>query len=219
MKRIAVINLKGGSGKTTLAALLVKSLPGSLAVDLDPQAGLSSLLCGEGNRPSSGPGVFDLIMGDEVKPLYVKDFSILPADHRLDAIYGTVQPFMIESILKDLDYPYIIMDCPPTVQGITRSAALFADIILTPADISRPTMRATLYTVKALKEIKKRARVYLIGKDPEDRTGYTAELTRIFIDELGASFYGFIPKSIALVKAAGKLDFHSRSLNFIKGMI
>jgi len=212
MKRIAVINQKGGSGKTTLSALLVKALPGSLAVDLDPQAGLTSILHGE----PDGPGVFDLIMGETVQPIEKNGYSIIQADHRLDEIYGTVQPFMIESVLKQYDFPFVVMDCPPTVRGISQSAALYADIIFTPADVSRPTMRATLYTVKALKAIRKKTKVYIIGKDAEDRTGYTAELTRAFVDALGPSFCGYIPKSISIVKAAAGKPKH---FDFIQGMI
>lgn len=212
MKKIAIINQKGGAGKTTLAALLAKSLPGCLAVDLDPQAGLTALLAGE----PDGPGVFDLIMGDEVKPRECEGFHLLQADERLDAIYGTVQPFIIKAVLKPYRYQFIVMDCPPTVQGISRSAALAADIIITPADISPQAKRSTLYTIRVLKEIKKRTRVYLVGKEPGDARGTIANLTREFVAALGDAFAGFIPKSVSVTKAAaGKY----KEFDFIKDMI
>jgi len=210
--KIAVMNQKGGSGKTTLSGLLVKSLPGCLAVDLDPQAGLTALLSGE----PEGAGVFDMIMGDDVKPIDKGSFHLLQADHRLDGIYATVQPFVIQSILKPLKFKDIVMDCPPTTQGITRAAALYADKIIIPADVSRPTMRATLYTLKSLKEIKKAGRVYLIGKDYKEKRGYIADLTRDFLTALGESFGGYIPKSVSIVKASNGIV---KDYDFIRGII
>lgn len=210
--KIAIINQKGGSGKSTLSALLVKSSPGCLAVDLDPQAGLTAMVHGE----PDGAGVFDAIIGDHVEPLRVDSFDIIQADERLDTVYATVKPFIIADILKRYKHKTIIMDCPPTMAGITVSAALAADVIITPADISPAGKRTTLYTVRTLHGLKKKPRVYLIGREPDDRRGFVADLTRAFVADLGAAFCGYIPKSVSVVKAAsGK----SRHYDFIEGML
>lgn len=198
--KIAVINQKGGCGKTTLAAMIVKALVHDgktvLAIDCDPQGGLTALLHGE----PVGKTLFDLIMGDQVEPLQKDGFSLLQGCHRLDSIYATVQPFILEEGLKHFKYDAIVIDCPPTLSGITRAAALFADRVIIPADISKPTMRATLYSVKELKKLRKKPEVFLIGRDPDDKTGFIPDMTREFIEKLDGSFRGYIPKSVSIQK-------------------
>jgi cellulose biosynthesis protein BcsQ len=218
MKKISVINQKGGCGKTTLAALIVKSLVNDgknvLAIDCDPQGGLTALLHGE----PTGKTLFDLIMGDTVEPLQKDGFSLLQGCHRLDSIYATVQPFIFEDALKTFSFDVVVIDCPPTLSGITRAAALYSDRVIIPADISRPTMRATLYSVKELKKLKKKSDVYLIGRDPDDKTGFIPDMTREFIEKLDGAFKGYIPKSVTIQKiVTGQVK--KPKFDAIKGML
>jgi len=219
MKTICITNQKGGSGKTTFSALLIKWLSSMgknvLAVDCDPQGGLTSLLHGE---PDGNNNIFDLLMDEDVKPLQKELFSLYQADQRLDSIYATVQPFILQDLFNGLDYDFIIFDTPPTTQGISRAACLCADKAIIPADISRPTMRSTLYTVKALKNIKKKASVYLIGKDPGDKTGFTANLTREFMTALKGNFKGFIPRTVAIQKIVNG-ETKKPNYKFLEGII
>jgi len=207
MKKICITNQKGGSGKTSTAVLLTLALAGSrrrvLAVDSDPQAGLTSFFIPEGWTEKRG--LYDLIMGDNPEPVHIDRggivFDLIPADYRLDKIYSTLAPFAIRDAFKCADYDMIIFDTPPTVQGISRAAAMASDRIIVPTDISRASIRPTIYTLTALKEIEKTGQVYLIGKDPgEDGRGFTAETARTFIEELGRNYAGTIPRSVSMQK-------------------
>lgn len=206
MKKICVTNQKGGSGKTTTAVLLALSLAGTgrrvLTVDCDPQGGLTAFLVPDDNDRR---GLFDLIVGEQVDPVTVNrggiTFDLLPADYRLDKIYASMSPYELEKHFNS-GYDFIIFDTPPTVQGITRAAAMVSDLIIIPADISRATIKPTLYTLTALQEIKKTGRVYLIGKDPDGRQGFTADTARDFIGHLGRAYGGTIPKSVTVQKIA-----------------
>ena len=101
------------------------------------------------------------------------------------------------------DYDYIILDNPPTVQGISRAAAIFADQIFVPADISIQTLGPTLYTLKSLEEIEKKGKVLLVGyKEPKENSGgYMTELMRRFNTELNGSIFGTIPRNVTTARA------------------
>ena len=212
MKVIAVLNQKGGCGKSTLSMLLSLSLASSgsrvLAIDCDPQGGLSSFLV----DPADGqPGLFDFL-GKFKK---IKDvtyhvvrsgisFDIIPPDYRLDSIASGLDPFALKRSFKDVkDYDYIILDNPPTVQGISRASALFADSIVVPAEVAAPTLGPTLYTLKCLEEIERKGKVFLVGyKEPkENGGGYMSELSKRFTDELGEYVAGVIPRNVTTARA------------------
>lgn len=212
--KITVTNQKGGSGKTSFAVLLSLALASEgkriLAIDTDPQGGLTSFLTG-----AEIPHVttYDLIMGKtpDIKRIERHGVFIdfIGADYQLDLIYATIDHLSIKRallLIKD-DYDYIIFDTPPTVQGISRACAVVSDKILIPADISMSTIKPTLYTIKSLRDIEKKGEVILIGKDPKDKEGYTADLTREFIGYLEKSFIGYIDKSATMQKViAGVLN-------------
>jgi len=206
MKKIAVINQKGGSGKTSTAVLLTLSLSAQgrrvLVIDCDPQGGLTAFLVNDGKERR---GLFDLILGEQADPVRIDRgglvFDLLAADYRLDKIYASMGPYDLEKHFDKLDYDFIIFDTPPTCGGITRAAAMIADTVIIPADISQATIKPTLYTLSALKEIKKTGKVYIIGKNPDaDRRGFIADTTREFIKALGASYGGTIPRGVTIQK-------------------
>jgi len=212
MKSIAVLNQKGGCGKSTLSMLLSLALASGgkkvLAIDCDPQGGLSSFLI---NPAENRPGLFDFLgkfkkLHEVIYPVSRSgiEFDLIPADYRLDSISAGLDPFALKRAFKDIkSYDYIVLDNPPTVQGISRASAIFSDKIIIPSEISAPALGPTLYTLKSLEEIEKIGRVLLVGyKEPkENGGGYMAELTNRFNTELGASIAGSIPRSVTTARA------------------
>jgi len=153
--KITITNQKGGSGKSTLTLLIAETLKTSgtvLLIDCDPQGGISNML------NAKGGGLFNILTGGEFCPVTVRGMDILSADHRLDKIAYTLPPFELRDIIK-FNYDYIIFDTPPTVQGISRAAAIAADRIIIPADISKTTIEPTLYTIDELKRSGKTGKV------------------------------------------------------------
>lgn len=206
MKKIAIVTQKGGSCKTTTAALVALTLEAAgndvLCLDCDPQGGLSALL-----GAPQGPGIYDALMGDEVRPVEARGLRILTADHKLDKIAFTLSPYSVRDVLKNYAADYIIMDTPPTVQGISRAAAMAADKIIIPADIARTTIGPTLYTLEALGEIDKAGRVVLIGREPRaEASGFSAELYREFKKAVKRQYVGTLPRTAAAQKAAAGLQ-------------
>ncbi len=208
MKKICVINQKGGSGKTTFAILSCLALASVgkrvLAVDCDPQAGLTHYLS---RNDDIRLGLFDIILGSKDYNIInvVRDsisFDFIPADHRLDKIYATMDPFSFETIFDELNYDYVVFDTPPTVQGISRAAAMASENVFVPADISRGTILPTLYTLDSLKQIKKKGKVVFVGyKEPkEESKSFIADISREFMERVKGSYAGTIPRNITMQK-------------------
>lgn len=110
-KIIAVVNQKGGSGKTTLSMQLAGSLAGRggkvLVVDADPQ--------GTATRWAAS--------ADDEKPFPASVVGLSAASTK---VHREVRKFVD-------DYDYIIIDCPPAADSpVPQSALLVADLALVP---------------------------------------------------------------------------------------
>ncbi|KFI30187.1 chromosome partitioning protein ParA [Haematobacter missouriensis] len=152
---IAVINFKGGSGKTTTAAHLAQKLALDgyrvLAVDLDPQASLSAL---HGFQPEfdliDGGTLYDAIrydvpvpLADVIQPTYFPNLDIIPGN--LDLMeFEHDTPRMLASRTGqffftrvgdklaevEANYDVVVIDCPPQLGFLTMSALSAATAVL-----------------------------------------------------------------------------------------
>lgn len=207
--KIAIVNQKGGSGKSTTAALIALSQAAQgkkvLCIDTDPQGGLTSFLTGK-EPDKDTPGLFDIITLEDPAPITItRDavrLDLITADYRLDSVFASCDPFLFNRFSIFSNYDFVIFDTPPTVQGITRAACIIADKIIIPADISRGTIAPTLYTLDTLKNLSKTGAVYLIGYKETTKGGFQNDLSREFKERLGANFAGSIPRGATMPKAA-----------------
>lgn len=147
MRRIAVLNQKGGVGKTTTAVNLAAALAAegkkTLVLDLDPQAHATLHL---GLMPGrSGPSLYDVLTQGlpleqarkQVEPnLFICGSHIDLAAAEVELI-GTVGR---EVILRDQlaadpesdSYDFVVMDCPPSLGILTLNALCCASEVLIP---------------------------------------------------------------------------------------
>lgn len=141
---IAVINQKGGVGKTTtavsLAAQLASAQTSVLLVDLDPQGNATSGLglAKEQLHPTSYEVLFGQAALDQaVLPTNREGLYILPANSNLAAAEVELvnQPnreFSLRQAMQVGAYNYVIIDCPPALGLLTINALTAADSILIP---------------------------------------------------------------------------------------
>ncbi|MAT16145.1 MAG: chromosome partitioning protein ParA [Planctomyces sp.] len=147
MRRIAVMNQKGGVGKTTssvnLAAALAQQGRKVCLVDLDPQAHGSLHLGVETH--SDEPSVYDVFSGSrklrEVRHLVGENLWVIPASLDLAATEvelvdapnrEIVLRQAMQEMLKEQPLDYIIMDCPPSLGVLTVNALTAADEVFIP---------------------------------------------------------------------------------------
>lgn len=202
--KIAVVNQKGGSGKSTTAVLLAKAFADSgksvLLIDCDPQGGSSSLFgC------TTLPGLFDALISTapaECIHRVSDSLSIMPADFRLDKVFWSASPFALQELVEGLA-DTIVFDTAPTMQGLTRSAIMAADRILIPSEVSETAFGPTQYTVDQVRELKKKPEVMLSGfRNPSELKGTAKDLAEKFSKAFSKYLAGTLPRSITSAKMA-----------------
>lgn len=143
---LALVNNKGGVGKTTSAVSLAAGLVAEgrrvLLADLDAQ-GSASLSVGL-TRPELRPGTAEVMLEGwpirtAVRTSYVEGLDVLPgsmdlasADLFLSDVQGreTVLRGALGSVLGD--YDFAVLDCPPSLGLLTVNALTAADYFLVP---------------------------------------------------------------------------------------
>ena len=142
-KIVAVVNQKGGVGKTTtcvsLTAALTEKGKRVLLCDFDPQANSTS---GMGVDKTVSAGIYDvLINGTDVEKAVVptKWGDVLPSSKNLagagiEMIGLERREFLLKDALDALSarYDYILIDCPPSLELLTLNGLCAADTLLVP---------------------------------------------------------------------------------------
>lgn len=161
MAVIAVYSVKGGVGKTTLAASLAwcaatLARRTTLLWDLDPQGGAGYLFGVEPGPRSKAARV----LTSEVEPERLvwetgyEGLDLLPADASLWGMDALFERLGKRRRLADLtealskDYARIILDCPPGLSESTAQMLRAADVVVVPLPPS-PLARRALETVRA----------------------------------------------------------------------
>lgn len=143
---LAVVNQKGGVGKTTtsvnLAGYLAQAGKATVVIDLDPQ---SNATAGVGVKVGEKtPTVYDVLLGRvpataALQPTHLHNFNLIPATPDLAgaAIELLDQPYReyrLRRGMKSLHdhFEFILIDCPPSLGLLTVNALTAAHRVLIP---------------------------------------------------------------------------------------
>ncbi len=140
---VAVLNQKGGVGKTTttinLAAYLAKAGKTVLVADIDPQGNATS---GLGLDKQADTTMYQVLLGllapnQAVQATAIKGLSIIPATTNLAAAEVELMDQQqrenrLKQALQGLTYDYVLVDCPPALSLLTVNALAAAHWLLVP---------------------------------------------------------------------------------------
>ena len=168
-KIIAIVNQKGGVGKTTTAVNLAAAMgiagKKTLLVDADPQGNSTS---GFGvNKREVAFSVYDLLIGTQkartaTRNTTFKNVDIIPAN--MDLAGAEVELISIENREAQLkkalslirsEYDYIFIDCPPSLGLITINALTASDTVLVPVQCEYYAMEGLSQLMSSVRQIKR----------------------------------------------------------------
>jgi chromosome partitioning protein len=220
---LAIINQKGGCGKTTTAVNLAASLAvigkGVLIVDMDPQANATTSF-GIDKRKLENT-VYSAISGQvnikkAIIDTAIKNLYILPSNISLSGIevelskqnnYHVVLKDLLSSV-KDI-FDYIIIDVPPSLGVITINALVASDGVIIPIQAEYYALEGVADLINTIKLVEERLKspspikgIVLTLYDSRTRLGREVykELKKFF----GNREYIFktvIPRNIRLAEA------------------
>jgi len=217
-KTIAIAG-KGGTGKTSVAALLIKLLSQKglvLAVDADPSTNLNQAL---------GLPLDDSKTVGRIREKMTEDVSkgrFSPSITKQEYLFGKIMESLVESkgfdllamgrpegpgcycapneflrasmdkLVKDYKYSYIVMDCEAGMEHISRQTTRDVDVLLV---ISDPTIRGVTVAARIRKLIEElRSNVDKVGLIINRVRGELSPEIKKAIDESGLQVIALIPE-------------------------
>ncbi len=219
---VAVVNQKGGVGKTTtsinLAAALAMTGRPTLLVDADPQANSTRALGfpADPDRPS----IYDALSGgthaDQIRVGYppVPHLSLVPSDTDLvgmevELVEADEREYRLKRFLegeREL-FDHVVIDCPPSLGLITINALVAADAVLVPVQAEYLALEGVSQLMQTIERVREAlnpglaiAGVLITMYD--DRTNLARQVVEdvrsVFGDQV---FRTIVPRSVRLGEA------------------
>ena len=220
---IAVMNQKGGCGKTTTVVNTATSLAvmgkSVLVVDMDPQANATTSFGIDKTKIENT--IYDAIIGDiNVKkatiPTFIKNLFIIPSNISLSGAGMELSRrenyhIILKETLKDVVplFDYIFIDLPPSLGVITVNALVASDSVLIPIQAEYYALEGVADLINTIKLVEKRLRSPTPIKGIlltlfDKRTRLSRDVHRELKSYFGESnllFKTIIPRNIRLAEA------------------
>ena len=220
---IAVMNQKGGWGKTTTVVNTATSLAvmgkSVLVIDMDPQGNATTSFGIDKTKLENT--IYDAIIGDvSVKkvtiPTFIKNLFIVPSNISLSGAGVELSKkenyhIVLKETLKDLPplFDYIFIDLPPSLGVITVNALVAADSVLIPIQAEYYALEGVADLINTINLVKKRLRTPVPIKGIlltlyDKRTRLSKDVYKELKNHFGSTnllFNTVIPRNIRLAEA------------------
>jgi chromosome partitioning protein len=202
---IAMVNQKGGVGKTTstvnLGAALAEYGRKVLLVDFDPQGALSVALGVQAHVLDRT--IYNLLMDDDcaisdvIVPTLVPGLDLIPSNIDLSAaevalVNEVAREHALARTLASVvdEYDYIIIDCQPSLGLLTVNALTAADGVLIPLECEYFALRGVKLLMDTITKVRSRLNprlevVGVVGTMYDARTLHTREVLSRVVDAFG----------------------------------
>jgi chromosome partitioning protein len=218
---IAVVNQKGGVGKTTTALNVAASLAleglSTLLIDCDPQANTTS---GLGlPRNAERISIYDLLLGEvtaaeTIVPTSIANLSLIPGTRNLiganvELVGVDRREFRLRDAIESVrrSYDFVLLDCPPALDLLTLNALVAADRLLVP-------MQAEYFALEGISELISTLDAISASFNPDlglegvlltmydDRTNLSQQVRENLQSFFGERLFGTtIPRNVRLAEA------------------
>jgi chromosome partitioning protein len=178
MKTIAIVNQKGGVGKTTITSTLLHLLSNNnlkvLGIDLDPQANLSLTLLKKIPNDEEITS-YHLLTAGRFEPAKLENFDLIPSSLLLanaepELLSAPAREYRLSKALKKIEgmYDVVVIDTPPNLGTLTLNALMASDGILIPVETRFYGLAGLKHLFEILDELKEFANknVDIIGIIP-----------------------------------------------------
>ena len=228
---LCVANQKGGVGKTTtavnLAVGLAKSGARTLLVDLDPQCNATG---GLGRKPSARhPLVSQTPLREAVVTTATPNLDLLPGSRKFEDVefLAGADAEQSATLVRHLEagllnfYDFVLIDCPPSLGQLTRTALAGATEVLMPIQCEYFAMEGLTQMIEVIRDVMQRnPRRLRFGGILLTMYDHTLELTHE-VDAVVRDFFGeivyrtVIPRDVAVSEAPSHglsvLDYDPRA--------
>jgi len=219
MRAIAVLNQKGGVGKTTstinIAAALARANKTVLVIDLDPQANATSGLGLQREKIQnstyevmvSGVSAEDAIIATKIDGLYIMPAKTTLAAAEQELVAVMSRESVLKNALNTLSFDYILIDCPPSLGLLSINALTAVESILIP-------VQAEFYALEGLGLLMQTIQRVQAGLNPDlkllgvvmtmvdARNSLSAQVISEVKKHFGEYvFQTFIPRNVRLAEA------------------
>ena len=218
---LAVVNQKGGVGKTTTTVNLAASLAAAkrkvLLVDLDPQ-GNATMASGVDKRRTR-PTVYDVLLGECAAaqarvPSSSGGYDLIPSNRELaGAEVELVDMARREGRLKEAlggcsnEYDFVFLDCPPALNLLTVNALVAAHAVLIPMQCEYYALEGLSDLVETIKRVREHLNPSLeidglLRTMYDPRNTLAQQVSRDLMSHFGDKVYRtIVPRNVRLAEA------------------
>lgn len=240
MKTIAVINHKGGVGKTATAFNIAGVLSENnkvLVIDIDPQATLTESFgiewkvaqeSGIHTLLSNKAHIEDVMLESKFSPnIYIIPSNLVLATFELTLASSIGSEYILKTKLSRLQqiekeveeklFDYIIIDCPPSLGFFTYNSLIASDYILIPVQTQFPAVFGlpNIFNTLELLEERLQLKPKVIGIVPTMFDARTTQSKEV-LDYLRETYKQFVTNSIVRVSQdIGRASAEGKPVNYL----